>query len=201
MDQVKIYFEQLPLIISGRLPEKDTSRIVTQPVEVIPAVTASLKQGDATPLFLYAEEPMKATEAIFENFEKVSAGGGLVHNQSGDYLLIYRRNHWDLPKGKQDEGELIEACALREVEEETGLDRLTIIRPLPPTWHVYKYHGIDTLKKTSWFLMQHHGNGVVKVQTEEDIEEGRWVAAEDLKSYFSGMYLLIRDLITDSGIH
>ena len=44
--------------------------------------------------------------------------------------MIFRRGKWDLPKGKLDEGETIENCAKREVEEETGLHNLEIIRAI-----------------------------------------------------------------------
>jgi ADP-ribose pyrophosphatase YjhB (NUDIX family) len=50
----------------------------------------------------------------------VMAAGGLVENEHGEILLIYRKKHWDLPKGKLDAGETLEECAVREVEEETG---------------------------------------------------------------------------------
>ena len=51
----------------------------------------------------------------------IKAGGGLVLNEKGELLMIYRRGKWDLPKGKLDEGETIEECAVREVMEETGV--------------------------------------------------------------------------------
>ena len=55
-------------------------------------------------------------------FLEVNAGGGLVENRRGDYLLINRNHLWDLPKGHQDPGEDISVTALREVQEETGLN-------------------------------------------------------------------------------
>ena len=56
----------------------------------------------------------------------IQAGGGLVENEKGEVLFMFRRGKWDLPKGKLDPGETLEACALREVEEETGVGRAGI---------------------------------------------------------------------------
>jgi 8-oxo-dGTP diphosphatase len=57
----------------------------------------------------------------------VRAAGGVVTRAgpSGhlEILLVHRPKYddWTLPKGKAEAGEPDEACALREVEEETGL--------------------------------------------------------------------------------
>lgn len=53
----------------------------------------------------------------------VRAGGGIVGDGEGRVLLIHRPQYddWTFPKGKAERGEDDLACALREVEEETGL--------------------------------------------------------------------------------
>ncbi len=57
---------------------------------------------------------------------EVWAGGGIVHRQGDagpEVLLVHRPHHgdWSFAKGKLDERETLKQCALREVEEETGL--------------------------------------------------------------------------------
>ena len=52
----------------------------------------------------------------------IRAAGGVVR-RDGRVLLIHRPRYddWTFPKGKAEDGESDEDCALREVEEETGL--------------------------------------------------------------------------------
>ena len=53
----------------------------------------------------------------------VRAAGGLVL-RDGEVLLVHRPRYddWTFPKGKAEDGETDEDCALREVLEETGLE-------------------------------------------------------------------------------
>lgn len=97
---------------------------------------------------------------------EVRAGGGYVvcpvDGAEGDaldaaavaVLLIHRRGVWDLPKGKQDPGETIEACAAREVREEVGIDRLRVLRSLGTTQHGYVDGDAYAVKTTTWYLMR-----------------------------------------------
>lgn len=106
----------------------------------------------------------------------VTAGGGYVARPvDGDVavLVIFRRGVWDLPKGKQDPGETVEACALREVQEEVGIDRLRILRPLGTTQHGYVRGGTYDVKTTHWFLMRTPENDF-SPEVEEDIERVAW---------------------------
>ena len=63
----------------------------------------------------------------------VRASGGVVWRRAADgaeILIAHRPRYddWSLPKGKREEGESDEACALREVEEETGFLTVALAR-------------------------------------------------------------------------
>jgi len=118
-------------------------------------------------------------------FTIVEAAGGLVKNNFGEYLFIYRRGKWDLPKGKADDDETGEDTALREVREECGLNDLKIISELPSTYHSFPEKGKNILKHTRWFLMTTKQAEVV-LQTEEDIEAHRWLKKEEIFSFIKG---------------
>lgn len=115
----------------------------------------------------------------------VTAAGGVVVRQEPDgprVLLMYRRGEWDLPKGKLDPGETVEACALREVEEETGLTGVTLGPFLTATRHRYEdaYGRWD--KTTLWYLMSVLGDGGGLVpQADEQIEALEWVTVDEAR--------------------
>ncbi len=65
------------------------------------------------------------------DFKKITVDG-LVVNQYNEVLLIFRKNLWDLPKGKIEFYETLEKAALREVVEETGVleNCFELVKPL-----------------------------------------------------------------------
>jgi 8-oxo-dGTP diphosphatase len=63
---------------------------------------------------------------VNETLEPVRAAGGVVAREADgivEVVVVHRPKYddWTLPKGKAEDGESDEECALREVEEETGL--------------------------------------------------------------------------------
>ena len=62
-------------------------------------------------LWLFAENPEEAMAEVASLFTLIEAGGGLVRNASGELLLIFRHNQWDLPKGKCEPCESISGAA------------------------------------------------------------------------------------------
>ena len=134
-------------------------------------------------------------EDFFSLFKVIKAGGGLVLNTIGEVLLIFRRGSWDLPKGKKEKGEKRKETAIREVQEETGLNQLTILNSLPDTYHTYRTSKERVIKLSYWYLMETLDMGL-SPQTEEDIEIAKWVNISELESNsLSPMYGNIQSLI------
>lgn len=106
-----------------------------------------------------------------------AAGGFVVRQRNGDLevLLILRKGEWDLPKGKQDDGETIEACALREVGEEIGVDALHLGPSLGTTLHGYERDGAYHVKTTHWYLMQ-TPETTFEPEAREGIEAVAWTS-------------------------
>jgi len=109
--------------------------------------------------------------------ESIQACGGVVYRitQTGvEVLCIYRRGYWDLPKGKREDNESLEMCAVREVSEETGIPLPMIVAKLGITTHTYSMDGISYNKETWWYSMI---TSAIEFspQHEEDIEQVVWM--------------------------
>ena len=148
--------------------------------------------------------PIDDTEGTYRRicaeFTEVNAGGGLVSNKRGDYLLISRNGMWDLPKGHQDPGEDIETTALREVSEETGIDTLELRGLICITDHCYRRNGIWHLKHTWWYDMLHTDPHDLTPQKEEDITKAAWVARSSLPPYLLNTYPSIAEVFRQAKI-
>ncbi len=127
----------------------------------------------------------------------IQAGGGLVLNEHNELLLIFRRGSWDLPKGKLDPGESIEDCALREVEEETGVGNLTLIDFLGITQHQYfdPYLKEEVIKESHWYTMSVKGVPALIPQTEEDITDIKWVPLSAVNALIADSFASIKEII------
>lgn len=144
---------------------------------------------------LLADDVEQAFRDFYTHFVPIEAAGGVVFNRLKEILLIKRMGKWDLPKGKIDAGESIEEAALREVEEECGIDKLKLVRALPSTYHTYKMHNHRFLKITWWFEMLTETTKPLVPQTEEQITEARWFDRKKLNLNELDTYLSIRDLL------
>ena len=118
----------------------------------------------------------------------VAAGGGYVGCPLPDdvaLLVIFRRGVWDLPKGTQDPGESIEACARREVQEEVGIERLRVVGGLGTTQHGYPDGDRYAVKTTHWHLMRTPERAFEPDRREgiRRVTRGRWPVARAHMGY------------------
>ena len=137
---------------------------------------------------------------VCREFLEVNAGGGLVENRRGDFLLINRNGLWDLPKGHQDPGEDIRVTALREVKEETGIEELELKELICITDHCYKRNGIWHLKHTWWYKMLDRKPLDLIPQREEDISKAAWVAKSSLPPFLQNTYPSIAEVFREAKI-
>ncbi|MDP2676510.1 MAG: NUDIX domain-containing protein [bacterium] len=135
-----------------------------------------------------AKTKIPNTIAATVNLPEIKAAGGLVYNDRFHILLIFKRGKWDLPKGRLEPRANAMETALREISEETGLDKakLSPKGKLPQTFHTTRHEKIKYLKKTSWYLVHYRGDdSAVVPQFREGIIECRWVHLPDLDKYRS----------------
>jgi 8-oxo-dGTP pyrophosphatase MutT (NUDIX family) len=138
-------------------------------------------------------------KAFWKKFILVKAAGGLVKNEKGQLLFMLRRGKWDLPKGKLDRGELLEQCAVREVQEETGLKELHLEKPLLVTYHTYDESGKHFLKETHWYRMSVSGSQTLVPQKEEQITQLKWVNEKELGAFAGNTFPSIIDVLRAAG--
>lgn len=137
---------------------------------------------------------------VCAEFKEVDAAGGLVSNKRGDYLLIRRGGLWDLPKGHREEGEDIRMTALREVQEETGVDKLKLRNLICITDHCYLRNEIWHLKHTWWYDMLYTDPVNLTPQTEEDISKAAWVARSSLPPFLKNTFPSIIEVFREAKV-
>ena len=152
-----------------------------------------LKSSTSDFVILSADEK-KLIKTFESNYEMRIAAGGWVRNEHNELLMIFREEHWDLPKGHLDDGETIEECALREVEEETGVSNLEIESKIGISRHIYEYQGRMVLKITHWFQMKTIKGDLLVPQSEEGIEKVEWIAQNNIESHFNQSWESLKDL-------
>ncbi|MDN4014113.1 MULTISPECIES: NUDIX hydrolase [Chryseobacterium] len=142
-------------------------------------------------------------DEIWSEFQKlfriIEAAGGIVNNSAGEILFIKRLGKWDLPKGKMEKGESREESAVREIEEETGLTNVELVKFINTTYHIYvERNGDKVLKCTHWFEMNFYGEDTSKPQIEEGITEVAWKNAVQIEdevfpSTFKNIKLIVEE--------
>jgi 8-oxo-dGTP pyrophosphatase MutT (NUDIX family) len=205
MQMYKIYINEVQCLIVGTsdlnlLPEFPSKKVL---VAVYPGKVKHLlnyidmceKNPKIDTLVIHFSDYFLLLNDFLSLFKNQIAAGGLVRNEKNEYLFIFRRGFWDLPKGKIEKGESTELAALREVEEETGVNDLIIKKPICVTYHAFKNKKDNRIIKTShWFYMETVHQNLVP-QFEEDIEKAEWLSLEKFIAECKPVYKNILDVL------
>ncbi|MBK6363843.1 MAG: NUDIX domain-containing protein [Saprospiraceae bacterium] len=144
---------------------------------------------------IHHEDYLLLKKDFKSHFMEIEAGGGLVKNEKNEYLFIYRRGSWDLPKGKIETYETKKQATLREIEEETGIGKMEIIHKLGVTRHTYRSNvGKRIIKKSHWYLIE-TVKQKLKPQVTEDIEKAQWMTLDTFFGKKRRVYPNILDVI------
>lgn len=200
---IKVYFGDKPVFLCDEIDDSlheylhhpDTIFLDEVSGPAIKSLLHEIVKPDFHAGILWSEDLEALKKAFWKHFHIIHAGGGLVENEKGEVLLIFRRGVWDLPKGKQDERETIEQCAIREVQEETGLQAVTSKEFLLTTYHTYNDYGHSELKESYWFRMKASSSETLVPQTIEDIHEIKWVPKAELSKYLGSTYPSVREVL------
>ncbi|WP_036158568.1 NUDIX hydrolase [Maribacter forsetii] len=190
----KVFVNELPLILTNKLSDTTNGEYFSLNQESIEEAISSLRKGKLREAFIYHPNYDEILKKFTQVIPLVIAGGGVVRNKEGKVLFIYRNDKWDLPKGKLDKGESIEECAIREVEEETGVRGLVIDNYIRTTYHVFKRNGINKLKQVYWYDMSTDFDGKLKPEKKEGIFKVRWKGPEKIKKALENSYVNIKIL-------
>ena len=135
--------------------------------------------------------------------EQISAGG-VVFRQADESIeiaivQIVPEMRWQLPKGVIDPGETIEAAALREVREESGIEA-EMIAPIDTIeyWFSAEYGGERRRyhKFVHFFLMRFKAGDVG--DHDDEVAESRWVTIDEALRLLE--FKSERDVVTQAGV-
>lgn len=146
------------------------------------------------PLKVRCKDPEQAFEEYFEPYRQVTAAGGIVRRKD-KFMVIKRNGLWDIPKGKVEKGESIDVAAIREVEEECGIENPTIHKFLTTTFHLFNYKGKKAIKETYWYIMNYEGPKETFPQKKEGITKAKWMTLEEMLGIRGNTYGSINELL------
>lgn len=193
----KVFVNDKPLFLTNEISrETDFQLFLLESID-IEQLIIKIFQNKIQKAILYHPDESEIMKTLKAKIPVNKAGGGFVYNKKGEVLFIFRNGKWDLPKGGIEKGEDIEATAMREVEEETGVNKLRVINKLQKTYHIFKRNGKYKLKITHWFEMQSDFEGTPHGQIEEGIEKVAWLNPEQIKEALKNSYENIKLLFQE----
>lgn len=184
----KVFVKDIPIILSTK--KNIGSQYTAIPLKIVnfKKLIKQIIKGELFYINLYHKNEEKLEKFLKKKLPVAEAAGGLVYNNKREILFIYRNSKWDLPKGGLEKGETFEEAAIREVEEETGVQDLEIRGFIAKTYHVFKRNDKFKLKITYWYEMYTEYKGELVPQAKEDIKKAKWKNFEKSQKALQGCY-------------
>ena len=123
------------------------------------------------------------------------SGVGIVVLNQEDKIFVARRidnpkNFWQMPQGGVDEGEDFLSAAFRELEEETSIKKVKLIKEInEETTYLLPKHLLGIIwkgkykgQKQKWFLMKYLGNdNEININTKKpEFLDWKWIDIEHI---------------------
>lgn len=198
MQKYIVYFNQKSIVFNNLSPNSGRNihftSIVGKGQQAIVDALKQIENESVEHVYLNDITFEEGIALLKTQFKFFRAAGGLIRNNEGNYLLIYRLGQWDLPKGKIEDGETDVLAAKREIAEETGIIVENSLRYLCSTWHAYMQNGKAYLKETVWYSGYSKQNCLPIAQHEEHIEAAVWCSEDEAGEKLSNTYPSIADV-------
>lgn len=191
----KVFVGDKPIILTTVVDQETNFKNYLLDTVNIGKVIKELNTTALAEVRLIHHNEKKLLKKFLKKLPNVVAGGGKVFNDAGEILFIYRNDKWDLPKGKAEAKESIEQAAMREVEEETGVKNLSIVKPLQETYHIFKRNGKHRIKITYWFEMTTNYTGKLHPEQNEGITKVKWLDSKASQEALTNSYANIKALV------
>ena len=100
----KVFFKDRTVFLVNsfnktQLAEGDRLHNFTAKDDLYSEIENFISDEEITRLFIVSEDLACLWETFNQLFVPINAGGGLVQNDKGKLLVIFRNGKWDLPKG------------------------------------------------------------------------------------------------------
>ena len=190
----KVFVNERPLILTDKIVKPGDAEYFMMNGDQVLAAVKALRKEKLPRAYIYHPNREEILNKFTKYIPKVVAAGGVVTNEAGKVLFIYRKEKWDLPKGVCKKKESLEDCAIREVEEETGVQNLKIENFLRTTYHVFKRNGKLRLKEVHWYAMKTNFDGELVGEESEGIVKVRWKGPKKIRKALENSYINIRIL-------
>ena len=193
----KVFVNDKPFFLTNQIVKETDFQLFLLESTDIEQLVIKMFNNKIKKCYLYYPDEKVIFKKLKEKIPVQRAGGGFVYNKNGEVLFILRNGKWDLPKGGKEKGEKMSHTALREVEEETGVNKLLVTKKLQKTYHIFKRNGKYKLKITQWFEMTSDFDGIALGQAEEGIEKVAWLNPQQVKEALTNSYENIKLLFEE----